>query len=248
MRSIFLLLFTIASFLSFGSNGRMLIVAVGIADYSEIPDLKFGDKDAAKVASLFQYSKLSHKVVLLRNNEATKNSILSQLSDLFSHANEEDIVLFYFSGHGGKGFFCPYDASNQTLLTYNDIRQVFVSCKAKRQLLIADACNSGAIRISLPENKQTNPNPTGKELVFFLSSRSSQFSAEMPEIEGGVFTYFLLQGLKGGADNNRDRLVTAKELFDFVAPKVKDGTLGRQIPVMWGNFSDQMVIFDWTKN
>lgn len=246
MRLLFLSFFLAVSITSWGKTGKLFAIAVGVSDYAEIPGLKYCDSDASEIASLFNYSKQPHEIALLRNKEATKSTILLQLTNFFSKAEKEDVVLFYFSGHGGKGFFCPYDANKNTLLTYDDLRKLLVGCKAKRQLLIADACNSGAIRINAPETPvKREPN---KELLFFLSSRNSQKSMELPKIKGGVFTYFLLQGLKGGADSNRDRIITAKELFDFVSPKVKEGTRGTQVPVMWGNFSDKMVFLDWRKN
>ncbi len=242
---LFFLLITL-QFNTSASEGKLFVVAAGIADYAEIADLKYGDTDAEMVASLFKYSKQPHEIALLRNNQATKNSIIIQLKNYFSRAQEEDIVLFYFSGHGGKGFFYPYDANKSTLITYDDIRKLLVGCKARRQVLIADACFSGAIRIE--EHNTAEKHEAGKELLFFLSSRTSQMSRELPAIKGGIFTYFLLQGLKGGADSNRDRVITAKELFDFVSPRVKEGTNGQQVPVMWGNFSNQMVFLDWNKH
>ena len=249
MRLLFLSFFLSISITSWGNSGKLFVIAVGVSDYAGIPDLKYCDSDASAIASLFSYSKQPHEIALLRNKEATKTAVLLQLNNFFSKAEAEDVVLFYFSGHGGKGFFCPYDANatnKNTLLSYDDLRKLLVDCKARRQLLIADACNSGAIRISAPDTPVKRE--PGKELLFFLSSRNSQFSMELPNIKGGVFTYFLLQGLKGGADSNRDRLITSKELFDFVSPKVKEGTKGTQVPVMWGNFSDQMVFLDWRKN
>jgi len=249
MRLLFLSFLLSISVTSWGTTGKLYVIAVGVSDYAEVPDLKYCDSDASAIASLFSNSKQPHEIALLRNKEATKTAILFQLNNFFSKAEAVDVVLFYFSGHGGKGFFCPYDANatnKNTLLSYDDLRKLLVGCKAKRQLLIADACNSGAIRMSAPETPVKREQ--GKELLFFLSSRNSQMSIELPKIKGGVFTYFLLQGLKGGADSNRDRIITAKELFDFVSPKVKEGTKGTQIPVMWGNFSDQMVFLDWRKN
>jgi uncharacterized caspase-like protein len=246
MRLSFLSLLLAVSISCWSQTGTLYAVVVGVSDYAEGPDLKYCDSDASKIAAMFDYYKQPHEIVLLKNGDATKSAILNQLSSLYSKAIEQDIVLFYFGGHGGKGFFCPYDANRSTLITYEDIRKLLIVCKARRQLLIADACYSGAIRTSTPDSSAKHD--SGKELLFFLSSRTSQMSRELPAIKGGVFTYFLLQGLRGGADSNRDRLITAKELFDFVSPKVKEGTKGQQVPVMWGNFSDQMVFLDWRNN
>jgi uncharacterized caspase-like protein len=61
----------------------------------------------------------------------------------------------------------------------------------------------------------------------------------------GFFTYALQHGLRGGADKNRDRIITAKELFDYVSEKVKKNSGNRQHPVMWGKFSDDMPVMKW---
>jgi hypothetical protein len=51
--------------------------------------------------------------------------------------------------------------------------------------------------------------------------------------------------LKGGADENLDKLITAKEIFTFVSTDVKKRTKEKQHPVMWGNFDDNFVRIDW---
>ena len=50
---------------------------------------------------------------------------------------------------------------------------------------------------------------------------------------------------QGNADTDRDRVITAKELFDFVSGGVVKISDGKQHPVMWGNFSDDMVVMKW---
>ena len=178
---------------SFGNSGKLYVVAIGVSDYAEISDLKYCDSDASEVAALFNLTKHPHEIVLLRNGEATKSAILLQLSNLFSKASGDDIILFYFSGHGGKGFFCPYDANEKNLLTYDNIRKLLIDCKAKRQLLIADACNSGAIRITVPENTIKN---TGQRIALF------PIIAKLREINGTApdkrwrFYQFLIERVK----------------------------------------------------
>ena len=55
----------------------------------------------------------------------------------------------------------------------------------------------------------------------------------------------LVRALKGGADVNRDRVITAKELFSAVSKGVKELSDNRQHPVMWGNFPDDMPVMVW---
>lgn len=64
-------------------------------------------------------------------------------------------------------------------------------------------------------------------------------------MKNGFFTEYLVKGLKGNADSNRDRKITTKELFDFVNSRVAIQSNGLQHPVMWGNFNDSTIIIEW---
>ena len=79
----------------------------------------------------------------------------------------------------------------------------------------------------------------------FLSSRTNEYSIEKRNMKNGFFTAFLERGLRGGADTNKDKVVTAKEIFTFVSNGVKNLSQGRQHPVMWGNFDDNFIMIDW---
>ena len=60
---------------------------------------------------------------------------------------------------------------------------------------------------------------------------------ELPELGHGVFTYYLLQGLQGAADLNRDGIVTIQELYEYVEQQVTQKSRsvgGNQHPVMKG--------------
>ena len=81
--------------------------------------------------------------------------------------------------------------------------------------------------------------------MFFLSSRTSEPSREILGMDNSVFTYFLGKGLKGLADANNDRHITARELFEYVSGKVRAKTRRNQHPVMWGNFNDNMTVMRW---
>ena len=82
-------------------------------------------------------------------------------------------------------------------------------------------------------------------VMLFLSSRGNEFSNERPDMKNGYFTTYLGKGLQGAADANRDRTITAKELFDYVHKGVIELSFGAQHPVMWGNFPDDMTIMKW---
>ena len=64
-------------------------------------------------------------------------------------------------------------------------------------------------------------------------------------MQNGYFTTYLQRGLRGGADANRDRIITAKELFNYVHAGVVKLSNNKQHPVMWGKFSDDMPVMIW---
>jgi uncharacterized caspase-like protein len=150
----------------------------------------------------------------------------------------------YFSGHGTTGYFFAHDRE----IEFTSLQAIFKKTGAKRKLVFADACHSGALRTASgqPAATQTHAG-VGDHVLLFLSSRSGQTSKESTALKNGAFTYFLIAGLKGGADANNDRVIAARELFDFVHPKVNEATKGTQNPVMWGKFDDTMVILNWEK-
>lgn len=81
--------------------------------------------------------------------------------------------------------------------------------------------------------------------MLLLSSRNNENSIERSDMKNGYFTEFLKKGLRGNADVNRDRIITAKELFDFVNKGVAEISQDKQHPVMWGNFDHNMPVMKW---
>lgn len=78
-----------------------------------------------------------------------------------------------------------------------------------------------------------------------MAARSNEQALEISTMKNGLFTAYLQQGLRGSADVNRDRIITAKELYDYVSKKVIERSEGKQHPVMWGKFSDDVPVMTW---
>ena len=64
-------------------------------------------------------------------------------------------------------------------------------------------------------------------------------------MRNSLFTAYLERGLRGGADANLDRTITARELFTFVSEGVQQKSKQKQHPVMWGRFPDEMPLMTW---
>jgi len=217
-------------------QARVYMVCVGIADYPGTEnDLRISDNDAKTIAKVFATAKHA-SVDILTNKQATQSALLSTMHTSFMNASSEDAVILYFSGHGTPGALVCYDG----LLTYQHIFKMLKGCKAGRKMIIADACYSGKMRTG----KQQSTNYSSQNVMLFLSSRTNETSRET-QFKNSLFTIFLERGLRGGADRNKDRTVTARELYDFVHQGVVEASGNTQHPVMWGKFDNNMTVINW---
>lgn len=220
------------------AQSKVLLVAVGIGDYPKpINKLNLPTKDAIAIKSLIDKNGDSGTAILL-DQAATKTTIISEIHARFDHASTDDIIIFFFSGHGYKGGFVAYDGE----LPYSMIRKAMGASKCKNKMIFADACFSGKMRQGKRQVKEEN---SDSNVMLFLSSRDNETSIERRDMTNGFFTVCLKDGLSGKADANRDRTITAKEIFDFVSKNVKKLSMDKQHPVMWGNFSSNMPVIQW---
>ncbi len=218
-------------------GGRTYILAVGVADYpGTVNDLSFCDADARTIAKVY-VNKSGAVAKLLTNQQASVSNILSQMQQLFSKATSKDVIIFFFSGHGMQGGFCAYDQ----VLKYQQIYSVMKKSKAKTKCIMADACYAGKARTNTSQRVRS-----AKNIMLFLSSRTNETSLEIGSLKHGLFAYYLDKALRGNADVNRDRYVTAVELFNYVSKNVgqyaSKNNNHQQHPVMWGNFPKNMIV------
>ena len=217
-------------------QAKVYLVSVGIADYpGKENDLRISDNDAKTIAKVFQATK-DASVNVLVNEAATQSALLSTMHTTFEDADYNDVVILYFSGHGTPGALVCHDG----LLTYQHIFKMLKGCKATRKIIIADACYAGKMRTTRQQTDSYN----NQNVMLFLSSRTNETSQET-QYKNSLFTIFLERGLRGGADKDKNRHITARELFDFVHKGVIEASGNKQHPVMWGKFNNNMTIIKW---
>ncbi|MBD5419920.1 MAG: caspase family protein [Bacteroides sp.] len=237
---------------SLSSGAKTFLVSAGVSDYSGYPykaqSLRLPTSDAKTIAEIYSVNKRmknsrgSIDYVLLLDSVATKEKIIMAMNKVYSKANEDDIVIFFFSGHGFNGGFCAYDGD----IYYNDIRKAMANSKSKNKMIFADACRSGGLRGDRAQSSDTAEADAKKaNVMLLLSSRTNENSIERSDMKNGFFTEYLKKGLRGNADVNKDRTITAMELFNFVHNGVKEISSDKQHPVMWGNFDDNMPVMKW---
>lgn len=231
---------------------------IGIADYQDSRlNLKYTVNDAQGLYNILidpNYGGVpKENIQLLLNEQATATNIKKAGTWLRQRASEDDIVIIYYSGHGapeeGKTFWVTYDADindlNATALDNNDIADMLSRIRSKRLITLLDSCYSEAtvnrtdrtrdITTKIPFEKFS-----GEGRVTISASDGQQKSLEIEEFQHGVFTYYLLEGLRGKADDNDDHVIDVTEIWGYVEYQVKEAAHKKgntQTPVMQGRLT-----------
>jgi len=196
-------------------------------------------------------------IIYMENSGATTESVRDALRRLLPRAAPNDLVFIYIASHGSPDPFEPrklYFIMNDTKvadmpktgLGMFELQEVLDhSVRAERVVVFIDACHSAGVagprlvtqrQLERAENNIFNLyasklyRETGRAVL--TSSDVNEISEEGTRWGGGhgVFTWKLLEGLQGAADANKDRVVTAAEIFKYVNEKVRQETDFRQNP------------------
>jgi len=225
------------------SEARVYLVAVGVADYpGEKNDLYLPINDAKAIISLYQANEQVTYCQLI-NQDATPKKIIAAMK-IFSLAQPNDIVVFYYSGHGYTGGFAVYDG----YLSYEEMRLAMTKSKCNNKIIFADACFSGGLGNASKSSKKVLKQIKETNVMLFLSSRGDEYSWQSSILKNAYFTHYLQKGLRGNADIDRNKIITAKEIFEYVYQNVVAVSNNQQHPVMWGHFSNKMPVIRWDKN
>ena len=238
---------------------NLYVLAVGVSRYANPQyNLNVADKDAEAIAELFrrQEGRLYRQVQvrLLTNEQATRGDLLDGLEWIERQSTQRDVSIIFVAGHGtkdsqGNYYFIPHDGNpeklRRTSIKWIDFNEV-VSNLPSKVLLFTDTCHAGAVtgkRRSLVDITDALKELISTEsgTVVMAASTGRELSQERPEWGHGAFTKALLEGLKGRADFNKDKVIDIKELDLYVTNRVKELTEGAQhstteIPRIMPNF------------
>lgn len=249
------------------SNRTTHALIIGLSNYSKLPienQLDYADADALafydfliKRPDIIQPQNIS---LFLNEDASDKTKIFSLLSTYYKESKEGDLIILFFAGHGDiqnvfgedDGFLLLHNVSPDGDYYYGDAINIndlnrFIQGAAQRNvnvLLITDACRSGKL-LSSPEKTQRVLSAISQEYekVFKLvSCQANQASYEGKQWGNGhgVFSYYLINGIKGLADKNSDKKIRFGELSRYIINSVLDETDEKQEPEKSGN-SDQFL-------
>jgi sulfatase modifying factor 1 len=207
---------------------KKVALLVGVNQYLKpgFRALRFAEADVTAVGA--ELKKLGFEVTLLLGSgqgeqQATKANIEAAARNMVAPLGERDIALVMLSGHGQQlhpdpnadpnntdfdkfqSFYCPYDAvvnHPETQVSLSQLVDEILAPNVGRRLLIVDACRD------VPTDRSRGRNTKGiegrvvtlpEDTAIFFSCRAGQVSFENDDLGHGLFTYCLLEGLRGAA-------------------------------------------------
>jgi hypothetical protein len=209
------------------------LLAIGIGSYRDQQSSmrKYGASDAEMVATYFRSlgGIPASNVRLLQDWKAGRADIDEALLDwLPAHANRDAVVLVYFAGAAtvsatGDVFLTPYDGETTSIsraYPLRDLEAGLTRLRAKHIVVFFDASLAATEPVSPGKPLVPKWAPLGNGILHVTSTGGLESSPEDDKHRHGLFTYFLLRGMRGEADTNRDGEVTLAETGSYLSQKV----------------------------
>jgi WD40 repeat protein len=194
-------------------NPRLYVLAIGINDYADVPDVPFADRSAQQFAEISQklLGAQPQNVIVLTDGQATLGRLLSRLNTLLNRLGPQDQLLFYYAGHGvpskdaSHAYLLAQDGGpgsyQQPDLQLGQIYAVIVKSKVGQAKIFIDACFSGrsgkdsivfeGIAPVVVSPRQNFPDST--RLAVMTAGRGDQFSNQHKGRGHRLFSYHLMK-------------------------------------------------------
>ncbi len=223
-------------------NRNSYAIVIGIEHYRQkLPKADFAVSDAKLVSEYL--SKVmgypEENIVTLTNEHASKSDFEKYFEKWLSNNAEKDSTVFiYYSGHGAPNtktsdaYLVPYDGDpsfiEQTGYPLKKLYESLNKLQAREIIVALDSCFSGAGGRSviakgsrpLVMNLQSNM-VLSKNMMVLSASSGDQTSSTYDEKGHGLFTYFLLKGIKNEDVVKPDGSIKMDNLFGYIKPQVE---------------------------
>jgi hypothetical protein len=228
--------------LQVNQNKHSYAIVIGIENYRQkLPKADFAVSDA-KLMSEYLSKVIGYpeeNIVTLTNDRAALGDFVKYFEKWLPNNVEKDgMVFIYYSGHGapdpktGGAYLVPYDGDpsfiDQTGYSLKRMYDALGKLPAKEIIVALDSCFSGAGGRSvlakgarpLVMNLQSNMTLSGNMTVLSASS-GEQISSTYDEKGHGLFTYFMLKGIKNEDVVRQDGSIKMDDLFSYIKPQVE---------------------------
>jgi uncharacterized caspase-like protein len=250
-------------------DAKTFALVVGISQYQKLPQelwLQYPDADAKTFAQHLASGRGGAippaQMLVLTNEQATAAALRDAFRTFLKRPGKNDTVFILLAGHGtvdSRGaYILAYDSDPENLsgtaIPMSEIQALVESevSTAGHVILLADVCRAatiGSLRTAELGAVVEKLGEASGEMLGLMAARPRELSLEGPDFGGGhgAFTYSVLKGLEGAADENHDGFVTAGELIDFVTADVPKRTRDRQHPRDFGNMDNATKLSDLSK-
>ena len=240
-------------------------IIIGIQNYKLMPKAEYANQDAQ---DFYNYATRAlgiqqANIKLLVDDEADVSGIYKAFQNwlpLKVRKGKTDVYVFY-SGHGlpsadGKSlYFLPVGADRdligKTGISQREIVDALKAAQPKSVTMFIDSCYSGQIRTgetllasARPVELTVQETAYPPDFTVISASASDQIASSSPDLKHGIFSYYLMKGLEGEADDNKDGTITIGKLQSYLAEQVPRHamTIGRkQEPQLTGDASRVLV-------
>jgi ankyrin repeat protein len=223
------------------THKRSFAIVIGVENYRQkLPKADFATQDANLV---FDYlTKVmgypEENIVKIANEHATKSDFEKYFEKwLPNNIEQGGSVFIYYSGHGapnpktGDAYLVPYDGDpafiDETGYSLKRMYTTLGKLPVKEVIVVLDSCFSGAGgRSVLAKGARPivlsieNPILLSKNMTVLSASAGDQTSSTYDEKGHGLFTYFLLKGIKNQDVVKQDGSIDIRSLFDYIKPQV----------------------------
>jgi hypothetical protein len=222
-------------------TGNAWAVLVGVNEYED--EVHYGRlqvciKDVEAIRDQLVASGVETERVHLLSDHAdelpTRDNVLVTLTAVAKATEPDDLLLFYYSGHGdedgGESYLVARNgkklALEDTAVRISRVKQIMEQALARAKVIVLDACHSGANISGKGPQKMTEEFvrrvfEQAAGLVILSSCQQGEVSYEWRENERSVFTHFLLEALEGQADRDEKGFVTVQDANRHVTNGVR---------------------------
>ena len=212
-------------------NPNTVAVVIGIEKYEKVVSSPYSNLDAKYFSQYAKKVARSQNIITLVDEKATRNeSIAALVKHLKSKVKKDETdVYIFFSGHGLAAnendlYLMAKDSDSDllefTALNRKEIIKIVADFKPKSVTMFLDTCYSGVSRkgeqlvaSARPIRvKVTDDLDIPNNFNIFSASQATQVSSSMDKAKQGIFSYYLMKGLEGNADSNKDRNITNQEM------------------------------------
>jgi hypothetical protein len=198
--------------------GRRVALLVGINAYQKpfFDNLKYAERDVEQMAA--QLKALGFEVTTLTGKSATRQAIDDAAVRLVQPLAKDDLMLVMLCGHGvqvdvvvpggtvrNDAFFCPYDAianSPATLFSLTRLIDEILAPNVGRKLVLVDACRNDPDPARGARGIEGKVIALPEDTAVMFSCRKGQRAFENDNLQHGLFTHCVLEGLRGQAAQN----------------------------------------------